>query len=154
MSTPSEVRRACAKVLSQEDLEPHDGNTYCNIALHAIMLRLGLPDFCINESRAVMMANEIADKLESTCKELNFAEAFEAANAGGIVVAAMKMPMHGHVALLYPFPGLYASGKWQRWDVPCVANVGGVDGSGESMNGVRPINWCFGSKPRLWLVRE
>jgi len=154
MSTPSEVRRACAKILAREDLEPHDGITYCNIALHAIMSYLGLQDFCVNEKREVMMANDIAEKLENTCKELGFTEAFEAANSGGIVVAAMKMPIHGHVALLYPFPGLYTSGKWQRWDVPCVANIGGLDDKGASMDGIRPINWCFGTKPRLWLVRE
>lgn len=155
--TAADIRRVCAEVLAMPEYEPKpDGTTYCNLALHNILSLLTYGDFCWDQAKQQrpMLANDIAEKLENTCKELSFSEGFEAANQGSIVVAAMKMPQHGHVALVYPFPGLYASGKWKRWDVPCVANVGGFDSSGESMNGVRPINWAFGAKPRLWLVAE
>ena len=153
--TAADVRRVCAEILAMSEYEPKtDGTTFCNFALHNILSILGLPEFCWDQTKAQrpMLANDIAEKLENTCKELSFSEGFEAVNQGGIVVAAMKLPQHGHVAIIYPSPGRYTSGKWQRWDVPFVANVGGFDADGESMNGVRPLNWAFGAKPRLWLV--
>ena len=154
--TAADVRRVCAEVLAMPEYEPKEnGTTYCNIALHNILSLLGKADVCTDQvNHWLMLANDIAEKLENTCKELSFSEAFEAVNRGAIVVAAMKLPQHGHVALVYPAPGRYSSGKWQRWDVPFAANIGGFDSDGESMNGVRPLNWCFGAKPRLWLVAE
>jgi len=153
--TATDIRRVCAEVLAMPEYEPKpDGTTFCNQALHNILSILGLPEFCWDQEKAqrLMLANDIADKLENTCKELSFGMAFDEANRGSIVVAALKMPVHGHVAIIYPSPGLYTSGKWDRNDVPFVANVGGFDATGESMSGVRPMNWAFGAKPRLWQV--
>lgn len=153
--TAADIRRVCAEVLAMPEYEPKPGGvTYCNFALHNILTLLKLPDFCWDQSKPQrpMLANDIAEKLETTCPEVSFSEGFEAANRGSIVVAAMKLPHHGHVALIYPSPGWYTSGKWVRWDVPFCANIGGFDSNGQSMNGVRPLNWAFGAKPRLWLV--
>ena len=154
--TAADIRRVCAEVLAMPEYEPKpDGTTFCNLALHNILSILGLPEFCWDQDkRQPMLANDIAEKLETTCREVSFNEGFTMANHGAIVVAAMKLPQHGHVALVYPSPGQYTSGKWQRGDVPFVANIGGFDSAGESMNGVRPLNWCFGAKPQLWLVAE
>jgi len=145
--TAADIKRACAKILAEEKYEQlADGTTFCNTALHAILRELGLVDYVWDQvNRRPMMANDIAEKLENTCKELGFDDAFQKVNDGAIVIAAMKLPNHGHVALLYPFPGLYTSGKWKRGDLPCVANIG-------KDNGVMPLNWAFGAKPRLWLV--
>ena len=147
--TAADIRRACAKVLAQEKYEQlADGTTFCNIALHAILTELDMGAVVWDyERQRPMLANYIADKMENLCKELTFNEAFTKANEGSVVIAAMKMPYHGHVALVYPFPGRYTSGKWKRADVPCVANIG-------KENGIMPLNWAFGGTPRLWLLAD
>ena len=149
MRTASDIRSACAAVLSNASFNPKpDGTTWCNFAVHHILNRFSYGSLVWDEKRErPMLANYMADKLESTCRELTFNEAFQKANSGALVVAALKMPGHGHVAVLYPFPGRYTSGKWGRADIPCVANVG-------KDNGVMPLNWAFGTKPRLWLVAD
>ena len=153
--TAADIRRACARVLAMPGYEPNpNGESFCNIALQDILSFLGHADFCVDKNHHTMLANDITEKLETTCRRVSFDEGFTMANHGAIVIAAMKLPQHGHVALVYPSPGQYTSGKWQRGDVPFVANVGGIDANGENMNGVRPLNWCFGAKPRLWLVAE
>ena len=149
MITPADIRRACAKALTNERFEPTvDGTTWCNYGVHAILTCLGLGDL-VWEQRwgRPMMANDMAEKLSGCCRELTFDEAFTKANEGAVIIAALKMPNHGHVAVVYPFPGRYTSGKWHRADVPCVANIG-------KDNGVMPLNWAFGAKPQLWLVAE
>lgn len=145
--TAADIKRACAKVLAEERWEElADGTTWCNYAVHAILSQFGLGDFVLDpERKRPMLANYMAEKLENTCRELTFDEAFTKANEGALIVAALKMPYHGHVAVIYPHPGRYTSGKWQRADVPFVANVG-------KDNGVMPLNWAFGAAPRLWLV--
>jgi hypothetical protein len=146
--TAADVRRACAAVLAAGFEPKADGTTFCNLAVHAILDRFGLGALVWDQERGrPMLANYMADKLESACRELTFDEAFGEANKGSLVVAALKMPGHGHVAVVYPFPARFTSGKWMRWDIPCVANVG-------KENGVMPLNWAFGAKPRLWLVPE
>ena len=150
--TANEVRRACAAVLAQEKYEAlADGTTFCNLAVHEILTRLRLPAFCLPANHSTpgvpppMLANDIAEKLETNCRELNFEEAHRLALDGAVVVAAMKMPEHGHVAVVYPVAYMAASAKWGRSDIPIVANVG-------KDNGVMPLNWAFGARPRLWLV--
>ena len=144
--TANDIKRACAQALACKDFEPHDGLTFCNIALYDILSELGIGKIIWNvPAKRVMLANEIADTLENTCRELSMTEAALAANSGRIVISALKAPYHGHCAVIYPFPGLYTSGKWGRADVPCVANIG-------KDVGVMPLNWAFGALPRLWLV--
>ena len=147
--TAADVRRACAKALCNQRFEPGaDGTTWCNYAVHSVLAEFGLGDFVWDKERArPMLANCMAEKLAASCRELTFEEAFSEAGKGSLVVAALKMPGHGHVAVVYPFPGRYTSGKWGRADIPCVANVG-------AQNGVMPLNWAFGTKPRLWLVAD
>lgn len=122
------------------------GRTWCNYALNDILTHLGLPEFCRDKNR-IMMANEIADKLENTCIVRSFPEAGVLANQGKILIAAIKLPVHGHVAMIYPSPSSAISGKWGRWDVPFCANVG-------KDNGVIPLNYAFGAMPRIWLLDE
>lgn len=145
--TAADVRRACCRVLSEEKYEPlADGTTFCNLAVHDILTRLGLPEFCIDpEAKRPFLANDLAEKLENSCQELNFPDAHRLAQEGCIVVASMKMPEHGHVAVVYPSPATAISGKWGRSDIPFVANIG-------KDNAVLPLNWAFGAAPRLWLV--
>lgn len=146
--TANEVRRACAAVLAQEKYEAlADGTTFCNFAVHEILTRLRLPAFCLPAPNSIvpMLANDLTEKLETHCRELNFEEAHRLALEGAVIVAAMKMPEHGHVAVVYPVAYMAASAKWSRSDIPIVANVG-------KDNGVMPLNWAFGARPRLWLV--
>ena len=147
--TANEVQRACAEVLAQEKYEPlADGTTFCNLAVHEILTRLRLPAFCIDPNtpeKRPYLANDLAEKLETSCRELNFEEAHRLALDGAVILAALKMLGHGHVAVVYPTKFMAASGKWGRTDIPFVANVG-------KENGVMPLNWAFGARPRLWLV--
>ena len=146
--TANEVRRACAVVLAQEKYEAlADGTTFCNLAVHEILTRLRLPAFCLStpNSSTPMLANDIAEKLETGCRELNFEEAHRLALDGAVVIAALKMPEHGHVAVVYPVSYVASSAKWGRSDIPMVANVG-------KDNAVMPANWAFGARPRFWLV--
>ena len=147
--TASEIRRACAAVLAEEKYEElADGTTFCNLAVHDILTKLRLPAFCLSsgttDSRP-MLANDLAEKLETHCRELNFEEAHRLALDGAVVIAALKMPEHGHVAVVYPVSYVAASAKWGRSDIPMVANVG-------KDNAVMPANWAFGARPRFWLV--
>ena len=147
--TANEVRRACAAVLAQEKYERlADGTTFCNMAVHEILTALRLPAFCIDpdtENKRPYLANDLAEKLETSCRELNFEEAHRLALDGAVILAALKMPEHGHVAVVYPAQYMAFSAKWGRGDIPFVANVG-------KDNGVMPLNWAFGARPRLWLV--
>jgi len=147
MRTAADIKSACAAALGNANFNPrHDGTTWCNHAVYHILDRFGYGSLVWGPDRP-LLANEMADKLEQTCRELTFDEAFQKANSGALVVAALKAPGHGHVAVVYPFPARFTSGKWMRWDIPCVANVG-------KENGVMPLNWAFGAKPRLWLVAD
>lgn len=146
--TSTIIRQVCHRVLAQDKYLMKDGTTWCNYALHDILSALGLSDFVYDKAAGrPLLANDICEKLETTCPKLTYAEAFEAARAGSIVVAALREPCHGHVALVYPFPGMYTSGKWKRSDLPCVANVG-------KENGVMPLNWAFGATPQIYLVKD
>lgn len=143
----SRIRRACAQVLAEEKYEMDlDGTTWCNLALNDMLVLLGFKGFAYNkDARRVMTANEIVSKLDDTATSVPFYEAGRVAMNGHIVIAGLRMPGHGHVALLYPSPVLTSSGKWTRMDVPFCANVGKV-------NGVIPLNWAFGVKPNLWMI--
>ena len=144
--TAVDIRNACAVALANKDFEPRDGMTFCNLALYAILTELGIGRIVWDvSSNRVMLANDIADTLENTCRELSMTEAWQASNNGTVVIAALKASYHGHVAMVYPFPSLYTSGKWGRADVPCVANIG-------KDIGVMPANWVFGAIPRFWRV--
>ena len=145
MRTANDVKRACEYILSKKGLEMKpDGTTFCNWGLRDMLAELGLERH-VSERGITLRANDIVGRLEDTCRQLTFSEAFEEANKGGVVIAGLRMPEHGHVALVYPFPAKFASGKWGRTDIPCVANIG-------KENGVMPLNWAFGAKPLLFLL--
>ena len=147
--TVNRIRQACHEVLAKKEYLPKlDGTTFCNYGVHEILSKLGFPEFCWDQSKAQrpMLANDIAEKCENELCELDIMNAFDAAKEGRIVLAAIKMPNHGHVAILYPFPAPYYSGKW-KMEVPCVANIG-------KDNGIIPINWAFGAMPKFYEVKK
>lgn len=143
----NDIRIACHRTLAKGQYEPlSDGTTFCNYALHDILTDLGLPKFCVSESGdRRLMANEIIEKMERMgLSKVDASDAHRLSNEGVIVVAGMRMPQHGHVAVVYPFPAMYFSGKWNR-SVPCVANIG-------KDNGVMPCNYSFGALPKFYKV--
>jgi len=146
--TAAEIQRACARSLANNRFAPANGVTWCNYATHAILAELGFADMVWDRAKGQpLMANFMIDALSTACREVTFDEAFTKANKGALIVAGLKMPGHGHVAVVYPFPARFTSSKWGRADIPCVANIG-------VLNGVMPLNWAFGTLPRLWLVKD
>ena len=147
MRDTSTIKRACALILSNEGYEPDvEGRTWCNFALNDILTHLGFPEFCRKDKR-LLLANDIIEKMEGCCRSVAFGDAGLFANQGDILVAGMKMPGHGHVAMIYPSPTSAISGKWGRYDVPFCANVG-------KENGVMPLNWAFGAIPKIYMVHK
>ena len=147
MRTAATIKRVCALVLSNEGYEmDNSGRTWCNYALNDALTQLGLPEFC-RDNKRLLLANDIVEKLERNCKKIAFGDAGEAANKGDILVAGMKLPLHGHVAMIYPSPTSAISGKWGRADIPFCANVG-------KENGVMPLNWAFGAIPNIYVVQK
>lgn len=145
--TKETIRQACHVALAKEQYTAlADGTTFCNFGVHDILAQLGAPKFCLTDDGARwLMANEIIEKCEATgLRKLNCTEAFDEAKMGTLILAGMRMPEHGHVAVVYPFPAAYFSGKWSR-SVPCVANIG-------KENGVMPVNWAFGAMPIFYKI--
>ena len=142
------IKSACHLAMSVRAYWPANGVTHCNEALHHILTDLGYPDFAWDvEFKRPMMANDIAEKCETTLQQVPIGDVLHVANDGQIIIATIKEPFHGHCALVYPFPAPQTSGKWFRTDLPCVANVG-------KDVGVMPVNYAFGTVPRFWRLSK
>ena len=139
------IKDACHNALANRAYAPHDGITYCNVALHHILTDLGYDMFAWDvANKRPLMANDIAEKAANTLQELNATDAAGLALDGAVVIACLKEPFHGHVAVIYPFASIVHSGKWNA-DIPVVANIG-------KDVGVMGVNYAFGAMPKFYKV--
>jgi hypothetical protein len=144
MENVDQIKFACHKILSRQDLLPKGDITFCNIGFNLIMYELGYIDDFKTAGR-YMMANEIYDKLTARYEKVEIGYVISNITSGNIFVACRKEIVHGHIAIVYPDKTLSYSGKWIN-AVPLVANIGKI-------NGVIGLNWAFGDDmPDLFLI--
>lgn len=133
MSSPvKELQEICEETVNSLELTPHDGMTYCNVAVTRIVEEYGIKDF------RGLTANQICDWLEKNWDKTNGKEANILANEGVLCIAAQKGEEHGHAAVVYPGAMVWSS-KWGK-ECPVLANVG-------KRNGVMGANWAFATEP-------
>ena len=150
--TAKQLLALCKSVVNNPDFQPSGGVTYCNLAVISIL----------NQAVNVhtfdgMLANGICNALakNSSWITCTATEAQNAANSGGIVIAAATSAMisswsdtteyHGHVAVVCPGKMVLSS----HWDgyAPLIANVGAT-------NGIMGANWAFIHQPLFYLYQE
>lgn len=103
------------------DLQPKDGNTYCNLAVDMIAQAMGCKEL------ELKTADEICDYIANHLdwQEIKLNQAQDMANKGSLVIAGLDSralnDAHGHVCVIRPGKQVY-SGKWGL--TPRCINVG------------------------------
>lgn len=144
--TAVRLKEILDSVRKQSDLAPHDGITYCNIALDRILGLYGQPRMMDSKGNPIManaMCDFMRDHPESWTK-VDGNTACARASQGILVVACQKENEHGHVAAVYPSP-METSGSWQK-EVPMLNNVG-------KDVGVMRCSKCFRTEPDYYSVK-
>jgi hypothetical protein len=122
--------------------------TFCNLACFRLVQDLGLPYYWNDALDRPMLANEAIGYMDDNPNQFSKfhdpVTAWELANKGHLIFAALKNIPHGHIAPVYPTPGMVTSGKW-RIQVPYVSNVG-------IKNEIMGINFAFADIPDFYAV--
>ena len=136
----------CAKAMKDwmPDLDK-TGNpykTYCNLGVDQITT-----DYVGYSGFKGMMANQIFDFMTTPkgrlyWRRIDGLEAFTYAMLKRLCIAVLKLPEHGHIAVIHPEP-LFFSPSWMK-KVPSVANIG-------KWNKVKPISYAFPTEPQYYL---
>ena len=128
----------------QPDLAPHDGETFCNIALDRVLGLCGIPRM-VGENGAPLMANEMIDFMRESpdYAKINGDAACARASQGILVIACQQEEGHGHVCPVYPAT-MEMSGSWGK-TVPMVSNVGRTVG-------VMRVSQAFKTEPDFYAV--
>ena len=137
MSPAQKLRDVCDRIMANPKLQPHDGKTFCSLAVTWICEEYDITEF------EGLLANQIYDILASgrNWREVDGEVANKIANNGKIAIAAQKGRPHGHVAVVYPGAMVWST-KWGR-EAPVLANVG-------KRNGVLGANWAFAKEPEYF----
>ena len=135
-----QLKEVLDSVRGQKDLVPHDGITFCNVALDRILGLCGIPRIINPLAGQPHMANSMIDYMRASTKwqAVNGDVACARASQGVLVVACQQEDGHGHVSPVYPVP-MQFSGSWGK-DVPMLSNVG-------KRNGVLRASQCFHDEP-------
>ncbi len=143
---PDFLRELCEKIVTDPDLKPNNGLTWCNKAVDRVAVAYaGYNGF------EGMLANDMVEKMRRSMywQKLQPDEAGVTAMAGGLVIAGMKDEPHGHVAIVMSDPPsknghplMTYSGNF-KCEVPRIANVG-------SKNGIMSANWAFRKLPDFY----
>ena len=140
------LKQILDKVREQEDLQPHDGITYCNIATDRILGLCGIPRMVNKLNGKPLMANDMIDFMANSPSrfiKVNGVGAYLRANGGALVFACQKGDVHGHLCPIYPID-MGFSPSWGK-DVPFCSNVGKV-------NKVLRASQCFHDEPVYYSV--
>jgi hypothetical protein len=134
---------ACCQARENANLRPEDGETYCNVAVAFIALRIGCNEL------SGRLANDMCDYFEASPDKWSHVpidKAQDLANAGSLVVAYERSDPHGHVCVI--FPGIQkTSGKWNCQTPACI-NVGRDVFIGKG------LNYAFKEIPKLVVWRD
>ena len=139
--TAQHLREILDTVRQQRDLIPHDGITFCNIALDRILGLCGIPRMTNRLTQQPLMANDMIDCMAhspSLWEKVNGDTACARASQGVVVVACQQEEGHGHVAVCYPIPESF-SASWGK-HVPMLNNIG-------KRNDVLRSSQCFRTEP-------
>lgn len=147
--TPERLKEILDSVRNQTDLQPHDGITYCNIAIDRILGLCGIPRIINPLTGQPHLANSMIDYLEANTLRWGKVNGFAAhsyANLGALVIAGAKNPAgHGHVAPLSPAEKMGFSPSWGK-DVPMLSNVG-------KKNAILRASQAFRTEPSYYAYR-
>ena len=121
--------------------------THCNENVYRVCQSLGLQVFWNKNASRPMMANEMFDFMAvnplAYSRFYDHLTAFTLVNQGHLIIAACKEEGHGHVAPLYPSPGMETSGKWGT-QTPWCSNVGKTVGP-------MGVNYAFADPPAYFV---
>lgn len=150
--TIPELKKPMDEVVADPALQPDQpkkGMTYCNIAMFRIIQGLNFNRFWHEKAERPMMANEMIDYMNSHplefSKLFNPITAYDMANNGYLVIAALSGIPHGHVTAIYPKQDLYTSGTLKA-QVPYCCNVGPKKGFG-----IVPLSYAFREIPDFFI---
>ena len=143
--TANKLKDILDSVRNQKDLQPHDGITYCNIAIDRTLALCGLPRMINKLTGQPLMANDMCDLMRDSFKwrKINGDEATARANMGILAIACQRGDHHGHVAAVYPQKQAF-SPSWGKY-VPMLSNVG-------KKNAVMRASQCFRTEPDYYSV--
>lgn len=145
---PKLLKKVMDAVRNDPALLPKDGKTYCNFNAFRVAQELGQPLFWNEDANRIMLANEMVadmnDRPQIFSKFYQHDKAWELANEGYLIFAALASEGHGHIAPVYPSKEMVVSGKWGLVTVN-LSNVG-------IRNDVMGANFCFASMPSYYLV--
>jgi hypothetical protein len=141
------LKKAMDDLLADEALQPKKGATYCNIATFKLVQGLGFPYFWREKADRPMMANEMIDYMDTHplqfSKLFNPITAYDMANNGYCVLAALKDQPHGHICAVAPIQQLITSGRF-KCQVPTVCNIG-------KKNEYMGLNYAFSEMPNFYI---
>lgn len=122
------LKSICDEVINDPLLQPHDGETFCNLGARKVAQSLNCHDF----DDLSLHADQMISIMESSIRwqKVNGSDATIHALGGGLAFAALTSEAlgekRGHIAAVYPV-GMQRSGSYSC-DVPLVANVGRLNG--------------------------
>jgi hypothetical protein len=132
-------------IVNRVDLQPKNGETFCNIFLQEISHL-----FCFNGFDD-LMANQIIDVMKTSgkfkvySKNIDYYAIAKAAAKDPLTmfIAGQKEQEHGHVCVILPIAQVTYSGKWGK-HVVNVANVGKTNFYNKG------LNWAFATEPEVF----
>ena len=119
--------------------KPHNGTTFCNLAVQWIMEKIGYAGF------KNMVANQMVEKMREGKKwkpvKMESAQFF--ANQGNVIALGIRDSPHGHIAIVRPGVQVY-SNKWKTY-CPKLMNIG-------IQNSIsKGANWVFTKQPEVFI---
>lgn len=145
--TPDRLKEVLDAVRTMPDLIPHDGITYCNIALDRVLGLCGIPRMTNRVTGQPHLANDMIDTMRANTSQwtpVSGDVACARAGQGILVVACLQAEGHGHLAPVLPLPMAF-SPSWGK-QVPFLSNVG-------RRNGVLRASQCFRTEPEYYSVK-
>ena len=149
------LKDACDLVISDDDLRPRDGRTFCNIGSLTVAQAMGCTEF--DTEGDPLMADEMIALMEANASgkwsvASSSSEAALHALDGKLGFAAKTSAelgeAHGHLCVIYPASQQW-SGSWGK-EVPMCANVGRQNGE-EKVSSAFPVN-CGEPTYYLWSI--
>lgn len=143
--TASEYGKAIHEILKRPDLQPRNGNTYCNVFVTEIARLFGYTGFdglMANQIVTVAQTSKLFSEVFTPYTEL----AKQASQKALFIVAGQQSREHGHVCVVSPLGGITVSGKWKK----TVCNVANV---GKDVFENKGLNWAFATEPTLYIYQ-
>ena len=145
--TAARLREILNHVRVMPDLIPHDGITYCNIALDRVLGLCGIPRIINPATGQPALANDMIHHMRANTSQwtpVSGDVAGASAGQGVLVVACQQAAGHGHLAPCYPNGMVFIPSWWKQ--VTFLSNVG-------RRNGVLRASQCFRTQPEYYSTK-